>query len=267
MLGLPLGSDMIGGIDIDHALLGLVADALGDRWQKIDRTDPRTREGLAVLRTAAVAAKEALSSQLEVTVPVRLPCLTAEVVISRAALEDAIQPLVEQTVHLMLEVVEQAGLVARDLDRILLVGGSSRLPMVSRILTRELGVAVVADAHPKYAVCLGAAIASGSQLEPVESAASRPPIAASRPSTAPAEDVSLAVDLASRGLTEATHVPIRPAAELRRWRPAHPENEALVASIGTDESSRRDVRRALLIIGVLLALAAFTITVVLSLRH
>lgn len=266
ILGLPLGDEQVGGLDVDEALLRLVGVQLGSAWAALDRQDPTVRRGLARLRWQIVAAKEELSARTEVEVDVDLPGLRRTVTVSRTRLEEAIDPLVERSVDVLADVIDAAGLTPADLDRVLLVGGSSRIPLVARRVDERLGIRVVTDAHPKYAVCLGAAVAAGSLLSMTSSApdvvhAGRPPeaqvgLAPKVPIMgAPPPTHALEVDLASQGLLEAARVPVRPAAELRRRAP-DPADTPLTADLTQDDAYRVAARRALVLVALVVATLA-----------
>ncbi len=165
--GEPGGDDSIGGIDFDHALLRHVASAVGvDLAGLADTDDPATASALAALLAAVVDAKEALSADVEAVVPVLLPGLTRQVTVRRGEFEALVRPRLLATVHLFAQIVARAGADPATLRAVLLVGGSSRIPLVSRLLRSEMGIAVAVDAHPKYAVSLGAAIAAAPRVEP-----------------------------------------------------------------------------------------------------
>jgi len=159
-VGRTEGIDRLGGIDVDEAVFGYALWALG-----IDRTDldaraddPGMQTAIAQLRRACVEAKEALSSETSVTIPVWLPGIQHEVLLQRRELEELVGPLLQPTVDALARVVRSAGLQPGDLDAVLLVGGSSRLPLIGRQVSAGFGRPVVVDAHPKHPVALGAAL-------------------------------------------------------------------------------------------------------------
>ena len=162
--GEPGGDEHIGGQDVDQAVMNHVAATLGRAWTSLDVEEPAVRHGLAAVREAAVLAKETLSQDVEATIPVILPGITREVRMTRGELESAIRIDVLRTIDTLARTIESAGLAPHDLDAVLLTGGSSRIPLVSELIAAELGVPVVVDAHPKYAVCLGAALTAASRL-------------------------------------------------------------------------------------------------------
>ena len=154
------GDDAIGGVDFDHALLRHVAGAAGVDLGAFDRVDPVAATAVGQLFNAVVAAKEALSQDTEAVVPVVLPGFAGQVLVTRAEFEDLIRPAVRETVSVFAHVVRRSGVDPAALRTVLLVGGSSRIPLVGRLLSEELGVPVAVDAHPKHTVSLGAVIAA-----------------------------------------------------------------------------------------------------------
>jgi molecular chaperone DnaK len=163
--GQPLGDPDLGGADFDQAVMDHVAAVLGAAWRTLDLEDPGVLTALAQVREHAVAAKEQLSADTEASIPVVLPSLVREVRITRGELETAIRIPVLRTLDLLDQAIETAGATTADIRTALLVGGSSRIPLVSRLVSSQLGLDVGIDAHPKFAVCLGAAILAGARLE------------------------------------------------------------------------------------------------------
>lgn len=160
LFGQAGGDDSIGGVDFDHALLRHVAGAAGVDLGAFDRADPVAATAVGQLFNAVVGAKEALSQDTEAVVPVVLPGFTGQVLVTRAEFEDLIRPAVRETVSVFSHVVRRSGVDPAALRTVLLVGGSSRIPLVGRLLSEELGVPVAVDAHPKHTVSLGAVIAA-----------------------------------------------------------------------------------------------------------
>lgn len=175
--GEPGGDEHIGGEDVDEAVLRHVVATLGRAWTSLDAQDPAVLAALAAVRDQAVLAKEALSSDVEAVVPVILPGLTRQVRITRGELETAVRIDVLRTVDTLARTVASAGVRPADLHAVLLTGGSSRIPLVSELIAAEIGAPVVVDAHPKYAVCLGAALsAAGRVLTVAPRAVAAPPV-------------------------------------------------------------------------------------------
>jgi len=163
--GQPFGDPDLGGTDFDQVVMDHVAGVLGVAWRNLDLEDPTVLAALAQVREHAVAAKEQLSSDTEASVPVVLPDIVRDVRITRGEFESGVRIPVLRSLDVLAQAIEAAGVTPADIRTALLVGGSSRIPLVSRLVSSELGLDVGIDAHPKYAVCLGAAISAGARLE------------------------------------------------------------------------------------------------------
>jgi len=162
ILGHPEGIERLGGIDFDAAVFSHVARTLGGRFAELDETDPAVVSAVARLRAECVEAKESLSSDTDVTIPVLLPTVTTEIRLTRAELEEMVRPALTESIQALRRALRSAGVTAEELHSVLLVGGSSRMPIVAQLVGAELGRPVSVDAHPKHAVALGAAwLASG----------------------------------------------------------------------------------------------------------
>jgi YVTN family beta-propeller protein len=163
ILGSPEGIERLGGVDFDEAILAHVNYAAGGALSELDMSDPQTTVALARLRQDCVLAKEALSIDTETTIPVFLPNRHFDVRLTRAEFEDMIRAPIESTIGALNRTLRSAEVTPEQLSAVLLVGGSSRIPLVARMVSEELGRPTVVDAHPKYAVALGAATLAGGQ--------------------------------------------------------------------------------------------------------
>jgi molecular chaperone DnaK len=164
ILGRPEGIERLGGLDFDAAIFAHVSEALGDALLTLDEEDPATITAVARLRDECTEAKEALSSDTETTIPVLLPNLNTKVRLTRDELEDMVRPALEDSIGALRRALRSAGVTPEQLDSVLLVGGSSRMPVVAQLVATELGRPVAVDAHPKHAVALGAARLAGAAL-------------------------------------------------------------------------------------------------------
>jgi actin-like ATPase involved in cell morphogenesis len=160
ILGTPEGIEHLGGIDIDEAVFAHVNDKLDGALDDLDPADSRVVVGVARLRSDCVEAKEALSTDDETVIPVLLPDVRAEVTITRAEFEAKIRPWLGDTIKALRRALRSAAVEPEELKAVLLVGGCSRIPLVARMVSEELGRPVAVDAHPKHAVALGAALAA-----------------------------------------------------------------------------------------------------------
>ncbi len=166
ILGRPEGIEHLGGIDFDESVLAYVNHELGGVLTALDLSDDATALALARLRQDCVQAKESLSVDTEATIPVFLPGKHSDVRLTRETFEGMIRASIEQTTEALLRTVRSADLEPADLHAVLLVGGSSRIPLIADMVSRELGCRTVVDAHPKYAVALGAASVAAREAAP-----------------------------------------------------------------------------------------------------
>jgi actin-like ATPase involved in cell morphogenesis len=157
-LGAPDGIERLGGIDFDEAVFRHVRDALGTSFDDLDHTDPQVRAAVLRLRQDCVIAKEALSADTDASVPAILPGLQSEIRITRGEFEAMIRPTLRETVRALQRAIASAGLSPDDLQAVLLVGGSSRIPLVAEMVSSEIDRPVAVDADPKHAVALGASL-------------------------------------------------------------------------------------------------------------
>src|SRR4051812_42351623 len=158
ILGAPEGIERLGGMDFDESILAHVNYLTGGPLAELDLSDPRTVVALARLRQDCVLAKEALSADLETTIPVFLPNRHLTVPLTRAEFEGMIRAQVESTIGTLGRVLRAAQVETGDVAAVLLTGGSSRIPLVSRMVSAEFGRPTVVGTHPKHAVALGAAL-------------------------------------------------------------------------------------------------------------
>jgi molecular chaperone DnaK len=159
VLGHPQGLEQLGGVDFDDAVFNHVLVAVPD-LAELDPDDPATLAATAALRRECTAAKEALSVDTEVTIPVLAPGIRSQVRLVRAEFEDMIRDQVAETVEALRRALRSADVEPQGLDAVLLVGGSSRVPLVTQLVSAELGRPVAVDADPKAAIALGAALSA-----------------------------------------------------------------------------------------------------------
>ena len=163
ILGQPEGVDRLGGIDFDAAVLRHVARSIGDAYDALDPDDPPVLAAAARLRQECVSAKEALASDTDVSIPVLLPHLQTEVRLTRAEFEAMIRPALAESLVALERALRSARVERDGVSRILLVGGSSRIPLVGEMVVSSLGRPIAVDAHPKHGVALGAAIVAAQE--------------------------------------------------------------------------------------------------------
>ena len=164
VLGEPEGIEQLGGIDFDEAVFGHVLGVLGSMADGMDPNDTEAVASLSRLRRDCVEAKESLSFDTETMIPVALPGLHTRVRLNRSELEGMISPSLDDTVTATQRALRTAGVGAGQLSAILLAGGSSRIPLVSQLLSTEFQRPVVADPHPEHSIAMGAAVSTAAAL-------------------------------------------------------------------------------------------------------
>jgi len=158
------GDNELGGDDWDEAIIDWLASNFEDEHGIDIRKD---RQALQRLKDAAEEAKVELSSRKETTI--NLPFITAtdsgpvhlEEKLSRAKFESLTESLIERTVGPTEQALSDAGYDTGDIDEVILVGGSTRMPQVHSKVEDLLGTEPKKNVNPDEAVALGAAIQGG----------------------------------------------------------------------------------------------------------
>jgi actin-like ATPase involved in cell morphogenesis len=163
ILGQPEGVERLGGVDFDAAVLRHVTKSLGESYDDLDPNDPPVLAAVARLRQECVAAKEALTADTDVSIPVLLPSVQSEVRLTRGEFEAMIRPALADSITALDRALRSAALAPEEVSTVLLVGGSSRIPLVAHLVGSSLGRPVAVDAHPKHGVALGAAIVAAQE--------------------------------------------------------------------------------------------------------
>jgi actin-like ATPase involved in cell morphogenesis len=157
IVGRPDGIERLGGIDFDAAVHAHVTNTLGSHYHDLDPEDPNTLSAIARLRQDCIEAKEALSADTDTTIPILLPNHQTEIRLTRAEFEAIIRPTLQDTIDLTRQTIANANLTPQDIHRVLLVGGSSRIPLISQLIQNQLDVITTVDTHPKHAIAIGTA--------------------------------------------------------------------------------------------------------------
>lgn len=158
------GNNKLGGDDFDNKLV----DYIAEEFKKENQIDLKAdKMSLQRLREAAEKAKKELSSTM--TTNVNLPFITANqngplhlnMDITRAKFNELTSDLVEKTVEPVKDCIKDAGISVSDLDKVLLVGGSTRIPAVQDEVKKLTGRDPQKDINPDECVAIGAAIQGG----------------------------------------------------------------------------------------------------------
>jgi len=156
------GDTHLGGDDFDRVLaLWLLEDIAVRHHAELDRDCmdlARDPEAMQELRLAAEAAKIRLSSEERTTLTIPFAGFTYRRDITRAELERLIEPLVGRTLGPARRALADAGMTAADIDQVVLVGGSTRVPVVRRRVQELFGKTPHSQLNPDEVVALGAAV-------------------------------------------------------------------------------------------------------------
>ncbi len=161
------GNNNLGGDDFDQKITLFIHEHLqSSQALVVEKLDNAKQVEARILR-AAIQAKIALSGQPFVTieeeylatvdsVPVNL-----SLELSREQYEKMIMPYIEETLDAVHTALKDASMTASDVEEILLVGGSTRTPLISQMLAAEIGLEPRGDVDPDLCVATGAAIQAG----------------------------------------------------------------------------------------------------------
>lgn len=158
------GNNHLGGDDFDERVMNYLVDAF-KKENGIDLS--KDKMAMQRLKDAAEKAKKELSSTLTTTIS--LPFISAdasgpkhlEVNLTRAKFEELTAPLVEMTLGPTRQALQDAGLSASQIDRVVLVGGSTRIPAVQEAIKKLIGKDPSKGVNPDEVVAVGAAIQAG----------------------------------------------------------------------------------------------------------
>ena len=160
----PAGDTKLGGDDFDNKII----DWLADNFRKENNIDLKNdKMALQRLKEAAEKAKKDLSGTVQTQIS--LPFISAgpagplhlEATLTRAQFDAMTRDLVDRTMIPVRNAMRDAGVTASDLDQVLLVGGSTRIPAVQEAVRNELGKEPNKSVNPDECVALGAAIQGG----------------------------------------------------------------------------------------------------------
>jgi len=155
------GDTHLGGTDMDNTLI----DYIAENFKKESGIDLRNdKMAMQRVREAAEKAKIELSSTL--TTDINLPFVTADasgpkhltMSINRAKLEELVTPIIDKCKSPMQCAIEDAKLSASDIDKIIMVGGPTRMPIVQKFVEDYVGKKIERGIDPMECVSLGAAI-------------------------------------------------------------------------------------------------------------
>ncbi len=158
------GNTRLGGDDFDQRIIDWIADS----FKKENGIDLR-QDRSAVQRLKETAEKAKIELSGTTTASINLPFITADatgpkhidMTLTRAKFEDLTRDLVEATIEPMKKALSDAGLTFNQLDKVILVGGSTRIPAVQETVKRITGKEPFKGVNPDECVAVGAAIQGG----------------------------------------------------------------------------------------------------------
>lgn len=158
------GDTQLGGTDMDNNIV----DYIIKEFRKTEGIDlSKDTTAMQRLREAAEKAKIELSTTMETDI--NLPFITANqdgpkhlvMKLTRAKLEALIEPIIKKCKHPMEQALEDAKIRPKDIDKVILVGGPTRMPIVQKFVEENIGIKPERGVDPMECVAMGAAIQGG----------------------------------------------------------------------------------------------------------
>ncbi len=158
------GDTQLGGRDMDEALMNYIIEEF-----KRDNGIDLRNDAMAMQRLREGAEKAKIELSSTITTDINLPFITADQTgpkhlvmnITRAKLEELVRPIVERTRHSIEQALSDAKLSPKDIDRIIMVGGPTRMPIVQQFVEDYIGKKIERGIDPMECVAFGAAIQAG----------------------------------------------------------------------------------------------------------
>lgn len=149
------GDSNLGGFDFDNVIIDHVINEFEDETD-IDLYDDD--DAMQELRENAEKCKKSLSRRAKYVVPVSSSGHSMRVEITKELFNELISSLVNRTKYVMEDTIKQAGLTWNDVDKVLLVGGSTRVPLITEMIESFTGISPSKELNPDEVVALGAAV-------------------------------------------------------------------------------------------------------------
>ena len=158
------GNNHLGGDDFDNKLVDYIIESI-NKEEKVDLS--KDKMAMQRIKEAAEQAKKDLSSMT--STQISLPFIAQvdgapvnfEMDITRAKFEELTRDLIDSTLEPVRKALKDAKLTKKDIDKVLLVGGSTRIPRVQELIKEELGKEPSKGVNPDEVVAMGAAIQGG----------------------------------------------------------------------------------------------------------
>jgi Hsp70 protein len=168
-----------GGLDLDALVVSMVgavaAPGAPEQWRRLTApADPADRRHFRTLWDDARAAKEGLSRRS--SAGLHVPVVDCDVHIGREEFEQQAAPLLDRSVEVTRTLLRRSAVAPADVAEVLLVGGSTRVPLVATVLHRAFGVAPTVREQPELVVAEGALCADGAADRPAAQPAAAMPV-------------------------------------------------------------------------------------------
>lgn len=158
------GDTQLGGTDMDNALI----DCIAGEFKATNGIDLRN-DKVAIQRVREAGEKAKIELSTVLTTDINLPFISADasgakhltMTLTRAKLEELVRPTIERCRRPMERALEDAKLATKDIDKIILVGGPTRMPIVLKFVEEYMGKEAERAVDPMECVALGAAIQAG----------------------------------------------------------------------------------------------------------
>ncbi len=155
------GDTQLGGTDMDNVLI----DYITSQFRKESGIDLRN-DKMAMMRLKEAAEKAKIELSSSITTDINLPFITADstgpkhltMSINRAKLEELVRPIIDRCRHPLEQALQDAKLTPQHIDKIIMVGGPTRMPIVQRFVEDYVGKKIERGIDPMECVAMGAAV-------------------------------------------------------------------------------------------------------------
>ena len=161
------GMKDVGGRFFDEEIVTQIADYIDDKYD-VDLEKEEYLDVYQDLFNRAEKAKISLCRQEKAIIPIRTGEFKESYTLTREDFEKIVAKLYKRTEYCVKSAIKDAGITEKDIDKVILVGGSSRIPYIENQLTALLGITPSHEVNPDEVVAMGAAL-FGKQLESVDS--------------------------------------------------------------------------------------------------
>jgi Fe-S protein assembly chaperone HscA len=152
------GDTHLGGDDIDNRMMQIAIEDIASEWGVDLR---QSAEAMELLRRAVISAKEKLSSLMAVDLEYEWAGRRYERTLTRELFENLIRDIIDRTMGPCRQCIRDSGMTVEQIDEVVMVGGSSRIPMVRNAVEVLFRARPHTDLNPDEVVALGAAVQAG----------------------------------------------------------------------------------------------------------